>query len=214
MRLITGIMMAALTLGGIAGGCSDDDVTATADKGVATADKGAANQDKGAATNDKGAATDDKGAVADKAQAPDQKAATPDTGTATKKDGAAAGSWTLMAETTFGLLVGCKASDPKKDCGGDFYLAVYDKQFNPLNPGKAIAEKQIKNTKKGVKFTVTGLPVGPKLWLAGFIDDDDNVNITSPGPDSGDPVFYTTAPFAAKAGQTITRKLNFQIRNP
>ena len=197
----------ALFLALIFAGCSDDTNNPTPDgpvqNDIAIADQGP--------TPDQGPAAE-QGVVVD--SGPQAELGT--------GDGSSANTFNIELTIKFGTFVGCNASDTNKDCVGTLYWSVYDTPppTDPKNKGTPIFEGQEANVKEGsvVKATV---PWAAKLYLAMFLDDNDNVDPTAVGPDKSDPVFSDSAlgggqagGFTATVGQTVKRTITFPLRMP
>jgi hypothetical protein len=122
------------------------------------------------------------------------------------------GTFSLKGTISFGMLVSCGAGSAT-DCEGTFCWGITDQ------PPSATSLSLLKggfvmNAKAGTAYSASALPVKPKIWVAGFLDDNDTVNPASPLPDMGDPVYFSQTPFSPESGETVTHDIEFKIRLP
>ena len=129
-------------------------------------------------------------------------------------DGAVDNTFTLKGTVKVlpGVTLTCTSSDAKKDCKGNLYWAIFDRPITSLASAAPLRAGTVKDAKHGTTFTATGIPVKPQLYIGGFLDDNSNMTIASPVPDTGDPVFYSTVGFSVSAGQTHDASIDFFLR--
>lgn len=133
---------------------------------------------------------------------------------AVSADGGGGNTFSLKGTIQVAPLGGCQASDPKRDCVGNVYWGVFTEPVTNLGTAKPLFAAIVQGAKNGTPFSAAKIPWRPKLYLSAFLDDDANMVITAPLPDSGDPVFYDLAPFTAKAGQTVEHDIALLLRLP
>jgi hypothetical protein len=129
-------------------------------------------------------------------------------------DGAVGNTFTLHGTVQIipNANLSCKVDDPKADCKGNLYWALFDKPITNFAASPPLRAGTVKDAKNGTTFTAAGIPVKPQLYMGAFIDDNSNMVLSSPLPDKGDPVFFSLAGFSVQAGQKFNYSLAFLIR--
>ena len=108
----------------------------------------------------------------------------------------------------------CNSADKDKDCKGNVYWGVFDKPMTNFSANPPLRAGTLKDAKHGSTFTATGIPVKPQLYIGAFMDDNSNMVLTSPVPDTGDPVFYSLGSFSTSAGSIHSASIDFLVRLP
>lgn len=106
----------------------------------------------------------------------------------------------------------CNAADKKADCQGNLYWSLFDKPITNFADAPPLRAGTVKSARNGTTFTAKSLPLKKQLYLGAFLDDDDNMVLTSPLPDKGDPVFFSMAAFSPAAGSVYAYNITFLLR--
>jgi hypothetical protein len=102
------------------------------------------------------------------------------------------------------------------NCLGPTFWYLYDSPPDPklARPQSAYQNRYYLDAHPGSVIEGAGFPVRPRMYLAIFIDDDDNALHSGVHvPDEGDLVYVDDKPFSAVPGQFISRTITFTRRH-
>ena len=114
----------------------------------------------------------------------------------------------ITVQVIQGTTLTCSSTDEKADCVGNLYWALFDKPVTTIGLNPPLRAGTLKGAKNG---SAAGIPVKPQIYLGAFLDDNNNMVITTPLPDKGDPI-YSSPGFTVKSGGTYSQTIALMLR--